>query len=250
MRYRRRGPLPCEGVISRVAVVPNPPLLVPELTVHSRPETERLREACLRAATLLCESSRDWIALGTDNAGPRTLGPETTGSFVSFGVDVPVRFAAGANGGPVDSALPLPALVAAWLRGAVGADRLTMRVLPEYESVAEGAETTITQMEDDSNRKGLLVLADGPSGPFDDVAREEADSLTSTVRGALERVDTKILTALDADVCRRFGLHGSAALRAMARIVDTQSGQWRGELLYSAAPFGIDYHVAVWTRRQ
>jgi hypothetical protein len=27
----------------------------------------------------------------------------------------------------------------------------------------------------------------------------------------------------------------------------TATGGWRGELLHSSAPFGVAYHVAVWT---
>jgi hypothetical protein len=27
----------------------------------------------------------------------------------------------------------------------------------------------------------------------------------------------------------------------------TAQGRWNGELLYSAAPFGVAYHVATWT---
>lgn len=73
------------GVITRVAVVPYPPLLVPDLTVRAGAETEYLRNSCLRAVSSLTEIAAEWVAVGADRSGPAELAPETTGTFAEIG---------------------------------------------------------------------------------------------------------------------------------------------------------------------
>ena len=101
-------------MLSTVAVVPEPPLLVPELATGATAETAALRAACREAASRLAGSS-SWVAVGADAGGRRTVGPEARGSFVGFGADVVVGLAPDAAG-PVDADLPLPLLIAGWLR--------------------------------------------------------------------------------------------------------------------------------------
>jgi hypothetical protein len=98
-----------------VAVVPEPPLLVPELATGATAETAALRAACREAARRLAASTSTWIAVGTDGGGRRTVGSGARGSFVGFGVDVVVGLGPDATD-PVDAAMPLPLLVAGWLR--------------------------------------------------------------------------------------------------------------------------------------
>jgi hypothetical protein len=98
-----------------VAVVPEPPLLVPELATGATAETAALRAACREAARRLAASASTWIAVGADPGGRRTVGPGARGSFVGFGVDVVVGLGQDAAD-PVDAAMPLPLLVAGWLR--------------------------------------------------------------------------------------------------------------------------------------
>jgi hypothetical protein len=43
------------------------------------------------------------------------------------------------------------------------------------------------------------------------------------------------------------GAEASEAVRAA--VMRNAGGGWRGELLYSGAPYGVGYHVAVWERR-
>ena len=103
------------AVLSMVAVVPEPPLLVPELATGATAETAALRAACREAARRLAASTSTWIAVGTDGGGRRTVGSGARGSFVGFGVDVVVGLGPDATD-PVDAAMPLPLLVAGWLR--------------------------------------------------------------------------------------------------------------------------------------
>ncbi|WP_092520186.1 hypothetical protein [Actinopolyspora saharensis] len=238
-------------MISRVAVLPQPPLLVPELTVRSRPEAAELRAACLRAASALTEVSADWLALGTDRRVSGELSPRSAGSFAGFGVDVAVSLQDGAGRGGADEELPLPALIAGWLRERAGAAGVRMRLLDEDTSPAAARQVGVGL----SNRSGdepsgLLVLADGPRR-FGEHEREGTpESAAELLRDGLAVPGSGKLDELDVDSARRSGVVGRAALQALSGLVGADDAAWRGELIHSAAPFGVGYHVAVWTRAE
>ncbi|NUT46012.1 MAG: hypothetical protein HOV94_01655, partial [Saccharothrix sp.] len=95
-------------MISRLAVVPHPPLLVPELVSGAAADTEPVRAACLAAARELAAHAPDWVAVGVDPSGPRVV-EGVAGTFRGFGVDVRVSLSADASS--VEADLPLPVLV-------------------------------------------------------------------------------------------------------------------------------------------
>ena len=94
---------------------------------------------------------------------------------------------------------------------------------------------------------GLLVVGDGAamhtakapghlderSGPFDDA-----------VAAALRDADPAGLAALDPDLARELWAIGRAPWQVLAGAAAGRA--WTGELLYTGAPFGVGYHVAVW----
>src|SRR5699024_4758393 len=110
-----------KSVISRVAVLPQAPLLVPELMGASVAGSEPMRSACLDAAARLAEASRDWVVLAPAST-PGSVGPDSRGSFRGYGANVVVSL--GGDAEVVDETLPLPALIAGWLRERVGAHRV------------------------------------------------------------------------------------------------------------------------------
>lgn len=232
-------------MLTRVAVVPYPPLLVSELTVRADPETERLRGACLRAVSSLTDSAAEWVAVGVDQSGPAELGADTAGTFGGFGVDVQVTL--GGTGTP-DPLLPLPALIAGWLRERAGARAVTAHLLAPNTAPEECQRFGATLV---AGNTGLLVLADGTNraderSPFP--PDDRAKLLDEQLRAALADVDTDGLLALDPELCAELGVTGRAALQVLPGVVAATGGTWRGELLYSATPFGVTYHVATWTR--
>ncbi|MEU5847485.1 hypothetical protein [Saccharopolyspora shandongensis] len=232
-------------MITRVAVVPYPPLLVPELTVRADPETARLRGACLRAVSSLTESAAEWVALGVDQSGPVVLGPDAAGTFEGFGVDV--RVTLGGAGTP-DPRLPLPALIAGLLREQAGARSATTRLLAPDAPVDECQRLGTELAAEDI---GLLVLADGTNrsderSPYP--PDERAKPVDEQIRAALADVDTNALLALEPELCAELGVAGRAALQVLPGVVAASGGTWRGDLLYSATPYGVTYHVATWTR--
>ncbi|MCI2421867.1 hypothetical protein MOQ72_30970 [Saccharopolyspora sp. K220] len=234
-------------MITRVAVVPYPPLLVPALTVRADAETERLRGACLRAVSSLTDSAAEWVGVGVDQSGPAMLGPNTAGTFDGFGVDVRVTLGGTVASRP-DPLLPLPALITGWLREQAGARVATVHLLAPDTPTDECQRLGATLAAKDV---GLLVLADGTNrsdarSPFPPDAR--ARTLDERIRTALADAGLAGLRALEPELSAELGVAGRAALQVLPGVVAASGGTWRGELLYSATPFGVTYHVAIWTR--
>lgn len=236
-------------MLTRIAVVPYPPLLVPELTVRAGPETEQLRGACLRAVSSLTDSARTWVALGVDRYGPRRITPDAVGTFSGYGVDVTVSLGGGEGISRPDPLLPLPALVAGWLRARAGAEAVTVDLLATEETRQESRDHGARRALSETS-VGLLVLTDGAraGGGSARSARDDAAQVDERIRRALEAADTGSLLDLPPDRCARAGLRGRAALQALAGAAETEGKVWTGRLLYSEAPYGVGYHVAVWSR--
>ena len=86
-------------MIVRVAVLPQPPLLVPELVAGQDAEVRRVRAECLAAAGRLAQAAPRWVAVAADPAVSNyatVVGPLAAGTFRGYGVDVPVRLSAAA----------------------------------------------------------------------------------------------------------------------------------------------------------
>jgi hypothetical protein len=231
-------------VLSTVAVVPEPPLLVPELATGATAETAALRAACREAARRLAAASGSWIAVGADAGGRRTVGPGARGSFVGFGADVVVGLAPDAAD-VVDAALPLPLLVAGWLR-----EGLSVTVRGELVALDADPDACLALgAELAREATALLVVGDGAAthtekapgflddraGPFDDA-----------VAAALAAADPVALAALDPALAAELWAVGRAPWQVLAGA--TRASTWTGELLHSSRPFGVGYHVAVWQR--
>ncbi len=228
-------------MIVRAAVVPHPPLLVPELVVGTDDDVTAVRAACLAVATRLTSAATHWVAVGAGPAG--VLGPSAAGTFAGFGVDVVVGMSDAATG-PPDPAMPLPALVTAWLRAHTAATAVTMHLvppdLPPDECYALGERLAATP-----EPVGLLVAGDGShrhgerapgrpddrAGPFDDA-----------VHHALAAADADALRALDPVLATELGAEGRAPWQVLAGVLG--QGGWTAEAQL-LVPFGVAYHVAV-----
>lgn len=95
---------------------------------------------------------------------------------------------------------------------------------------------------------GLLVLGDGAAthterapGHLD----ERAGGFDAQVSRALRDADRAALAALDPGLAAELFVGGRAPWQVLAAA--TAGPTWRGELLHSSMPFGVAYHVAVWT---
>ncbi|WP_025359901.1 hypothetical protein [Kutzneria albida] len=231
-------------MIVSVAAVPHPPLLLPELVTGAVTDTGALRAACVRAAKQLAQAAPTWIAV---SSGSLTCG-NTLGTFRGYGVDVIVSLTADPAGTTPDPAMPLPLLVAAWLRGEAAADHVRPELVdpaaPVAERLALGERLAASEGE-----VGLLVLGDGsnrhpgPAGHAD----ERAPGYDALVSRALAEADPEALLDLDPELAAELNVTGLPAWQVLAGVARHGGRRWRAELLYSQAPYGVGYHVAVWS---
>lgn len=251
-------------VINHVAVVPTPPLLVPELVAGPVDETAAVRHACLQVVDTLAQYSRRWLAVGTtedpvgsgqspDQEGDGTIriGPHAVGTFRGFGVDMSVRLSTDAEGTP-DPGMPLPALVAGWLRERVSVDEVSVRLVPVDATTEECKRIGARLAEEERASEepvGLLVLGDGsrchgPRAP----GREDnrAPAFDERVHAVLGAADPAGLLDLDPRLARELGADGRAVWQVLAGLATATGADWRCGTNELMVPFGVAYHVAVW----
>jgi hypothetical protein len=228
-------------VIVRAAVVPTPPLLVPELVAGTDADVTAVRAACLAVTTRLTSAAAHWVAVGAGPAG--VLGPDAVGTFAGYGVDVVVRMSDAATN-PPDPVMPLSALVTAWLRAQAAAEDVTVHLVPPDLSPDE-CFALGEHLADTAEPVGLLVAADGShrhgdrapgrpddrAGPFDDA-----------VHDALAGADAKALMALDPALAAELGAEGRAPWQVLAGAL--AHGEWSADARLMI-PFGVAYHLAV-----
>jgi len=231
-------------VIRSIAVVPHPPLLVPELVGAAADEMEPLRTACQQAVRALRVPR--WYAVGADDAGPTVVPAGAVGSFRGYGVDVPVTLGVRPSGVPVTA---LPLLVAGWLGGQAGADTIVGELVhpltPTGDCLARG-QRLVAELAGDWS---LVVLVDGASthaAPGAGRVDERAAGFDAAVATALATADADALADLDAGLAAQLGAQGRAAWQVLAGVARGAGTRWTPELLYTGAPYGVGYHVAIW----
>ena len=90
---------------------------------------------------------------------------------------------------------------------------------------------------------GAATHTERAPGHFDG----RAAGFDAAVAAALRDADRAALATLDAGLAAELLAAGRAPWQVLAAA--TAGIDWRGELLHSTAPFGVAYHVAVWTPR-
>lgn len=236
-------------MISCVAVLPQPPLVVPELVGGDDPRAAAVRAACVEAAKALADSSPHWLAVGAHPAAAR-FDAGVSGTFRGFGVDVPVSLSR-VNPTAPDPELPLPVLVAAWLRGQAGAEDVGVRLVAADSDPARCAHDGAALAGElaGPDPVGLLVLGDGSHRHGDHaVGRpdERAADFDAAVSRALAAADLDALDRLDARLAAELGAVGRAPWQVLAAAVRADGRRWRGTRSRTFVPFGVAYHVAVW----
>ncbi|HEY0451314.1 hypothetical protein [Actinophytocola sp.] len=231
-------------MIERVAVAPHPPLLVPELVVADDPDVRVVRDACLAVARELAAATPRWVAVGADPGGPRLL-EDQAGTFRGYGVDVVTRLSA--NHAEPDPTMPLPALVAGWLREQAGAEEVVVHLvppdLPPDECQAFGAGLATDEPV------GLLVLGDGSHRHGERaVGRPDprATAFDDAVHAALAAADPDALLAIDPVLAAELGAAGRAPWQVLAGMAAADGRRWKSVEARQLVPFGVAYHLAVW----
>jgi hypothetical protein len=241
-------------------MVPQPPLLVPELVAGPDPDAHAVRAACLAVAGRLAAAAGNWVAIAADPTAsadpdtPTVVGPHAAGTFRGYGVDVPVRLAAHTDGLAPDPAMPLPALVAGWLRHQAGAEQVRVwMVRPELSTAdCQGFGERLVDELGTDQPVGLLVIGDGshrhgeraPGRPD-----ERAGGFDEEVRRALAAADPAALLALDAGLASSLGAVGRAVWQVLSGVVGKDGRAWECVHSRLLIPFGVAYHLAVWDPR-
>ncbi|MGV9804753.1 class III extradiol dioxygenase subunit B-like domain-containing protein [Micromonospora chersina] len=232
------------------AVCPHPPLIVPELAGAAAPELDDLRAAADAAvARLLAAEPEAILLLG---AGPATerFGSADHGSLRPFGLDRHVRLwkvnCAGSD------RLPLSLTIGAWLVNRSGTElpRLARAVATDAapaECAAVGAEL----VAEADGRIALLVLGDGSAcrgvkAPGYDDPR--APAYDEGVAAALAGADVEALLGLDPVLSAELKAAGRAPWQVLAGAARAAGGDWRGDVSYHRAPYGVAYFVANWEK--
>ena len=239
-------------MIARIAVVPQPPLLVPELVAGHDPDAQVVRDECLAVATRLAAAASSWVAIAVaDVAEPTAVGPHAVGTFRGFGVDVRVRLSANDGTDPVDPAMPLPVLIAGWLRERAGAEQVRVWLVPPDLPPADCQEfgERLVAGPDPDERVGLLVIGDGSHrhgeravGRPDD----RAAGFDEEVHRALAAADPAALLEIDPALAGSLGAAGRAAWQILSGVIGKDGRTWHCGHSRLLIPFGVAYHLAVW----
>ncbi|MFD3507049.1 hypothetical protein [Nocardia sp. NPDC058666] len=247
-------------VFSIAALVPSPPMLVPALCGRvpvsgSDPDdpTVVLRAAALDAATVLAARADRWIVIGVDSHD-RIYGSTTRGTFRGFGADVVVDLGPSVEPSTsADSQLPLPVLIAGWLREQVAPGisvqaRLIAADTSASECVAVGAALR-EELDASHDQVAVLVVADGAAtltlkapGYLD----ERAAAVQHDLDTALRTGSRAGLAALPPELCAELLVDGRAAYQVLSGLFAADSTDPRVRTLYQGAPFGVGYDVSVW----
>jgi len=203
-------------------------MLVPSLASGASPELDELRARCRNALMNVAKAGADITYLVGLDAGPRSR------SFAPWGIDEPVD---------VPEPMPLALLVGAWLTA--GTTRSFVGVaddLEPQECADLGAE-----LADSAARVALVVMGDGSARHSEKAPGyldERAGDYDQVVAQALRDADTAALLALDPTLARQLLVGGRAPWQVLAGAAADRD--WQAAATASS-PYGVAYHVAVWT---
>jgi hypothetical protein len=253
------------------AVLPTPPLLVPELAGAAAAELDPLRAACAAVIAEALQPGGSTVLVG---AGPTwgVAAAGATGTFQPYGADVRVRLPAAsvpalttlgdalgdehALGEPVPvTELPLSLAVAAWLLGPAGGAEAAgpARVgavtvpaaLPPAAAAAIGralgalqpAPVSVVALADLSARRGERA-----PGAFHPAAAAFDAAIAAAVRDGRP----ELLLGIDPAAAAELLVGGLAPLQVLAGAFEG-AGAAGGLVLYDDAPYGVGYLVGVLT---
>lgn len=220
-------------------------MIVPEVAAGAAPELDDLRAACDEAVARLRAAGPDVVVVvGT---GDRTAWRPRAeyGSLRPWGV--PVDVALDGRGRP---GLPLSLTIGAWLlsRAAGPIARVAEAASLAADEKPAGCAAFGCECAGRGARVALLAMGDGSavgSVQAPGMVDLRAAAFDDGTAAALRSADLDALLALDPELATELFCAGRPAWQALAGAAAGTG--WDAELLYSAAPYGVRYHVASWT---
>ena len=237
-------------VVLAAAVVPHPPLLVPDLAAGAAGLVAPLLAACdAVVAELLERSPRTVVLIGSgQRTGPRA--EQDAGTLAGFGTGL------GTTGfGTTEllqpTQLSLSLIIGRWLLERAGWTGGTVLHEVAVDTSAEDCEVLGVRLAAETGPDSVwLALGDGsirrgPRSPGHDDPR--AAGFDAEVVRAFATGDRAALLGLDTDLAAELGVGGRAVWQVLASAV--AAAGWTGidaTVRYDAAPFGVEYLVADW----
>jgi hypothetical protein len=261
------------------ALLPHPPLLVPELAGSAASELDPLRAACRHALEEVLAAAPGTIIL--IGGGPVWGIPEPAarGSFRPYGADVEVTLPALLDPGPGEPArlgglpcapdrdldpagppaparlaeLPLSLAVAAYLLAGLRPAPARLAAVTVPMDLGPGAAAALGRDLVTAARRqgavGVVVLGDLSAcrtEPAPGAFRPEAAELDASIAAAFREGRPDRLMVVDPGRAADLGMAGRAPLQVLAGALEGAPGL-RGRVLYEAAPYGVGYLVALLT---
>jgi hypothetical protein len=226
-------------VLSAIAIVPSAPVMVPELAASAAAELAELREAVFAAASALPQR---WVAVGA-GPGDTVIGPDQSGTFAGYGVNLRVALSDEALDAPGE--LPLCALITGWVRGRANPQaRADVRVYSEQHGPEEAIDLgrrLRAEIDDADDPVGVLIVADGLhtlTPPAPGGYHPDSIPVQAALDDALACGDTAALALLPRSVVGRVAYQVLAGLAARPLRSAKE--------LYRGAPYGVGYFAGVW----
>ncbi len=227
------------------AVLPHPPLIVPEIAAGAAPELDELRAACDQAVDRVLAAEPAMICVLGAAERTRPYWFPYRASFAPWGVPVEARLG---DAGPDSPPLPLSLAVGVWLLRRAKPRRATTWFveacavdLPRSAAERRGAKIH------SSGSVGLLAMGDGSAcrtvkapGYLD----PRAEAYDASVTAALANADPEALLGLDPVLSAELMVAGRVPWQVLAAA--TAGRPFAGEVLYDGAPYGVQYTVATW----
>jgi hypothetical protein len=234
-------------MLTVAAVLPHPPLLVPEVASGAAAELDGLRAACTKALNEVLDAPLDRLVVVAGGAEPATYGPGSRGTLQGFGVPLDASVPGAAPSG--EPVLPLAATVACWLLA-----QHDVSVPVSVEVVATDQRPTIAfargaELAASETRVGMLAMGDGSAALTTKAPGylvDGAEAWQREVSRALGAADLATLASLDSGDAAEYLAGGLAAWQVLAGAATASSGRWNAELLADEAPYGVAYTVACW----
>jgi hypothetical protein len=221
-------------------------VLVPDVAAGAAAELSDLRAAASAALDRLWAADPQVVIVVGAAPVTRAFAATAAGSFAGYGVPLRVTLD-GAVVAPGAATLPLSLTVGGWLL------RSRPATPPRWgQGVAADAGPADCAalgrvLAASAARVGLVVMADGSarrgekSPGYDD---PRAAPFDAAVTSALRAADPRVLLDLDTALAAELLAAGRPSWQVLAGAAGT--GRWRGEVGYDAAPYGVQYTVAVW----
>ncbi|MDQ1661945.1 MAG: hypothetical protein QOJ68_1925 [Blastococcus sp.] len=222
------------------AVVPVPPLLVPQIAGGSAERDDDLRSATFAAVCRVLATGPDRVVVVGE---ARDTGPlEGEPDWHPFGVPLP-------RPRPM-ARLPLAHSIGAWVLGEVGCAVPVAHLGVASDVSPETCTELGRRLASDGGRTALIACGDGTArrdekapGHFSPSAAD----FDARVDAALRAGDPAGLLALGVEEARELWVSGRTAWQVLAGA--TGGGSWDAEVTYADEPYGVHYAVATWLRR-